>query len=175
MDNTSKEPSKGKVVLHGHRTLLGSPFLRLNELKQGDNISLNWPGIGKVNYVVDKSYIIIPDYRISLVNHTNNLYMVTCDSVGSTARRLIVESSYLDTKPLDSTVNRMNYNMMILLMLVGFFIIGFIVSYFYPVKEDRKFLFVLIVLITMILLGLIKYPIYPVYFSFLVNIGLNFG
>jgi hypothetical protein len=60
---------------------------------------------------------------------------------------------------------------MMLLMLVGFFIIGFIVSYFYPVKEDRKFLFAIIVLITMILLGLVKHPISPDYFSFLANIG----
>ncbi|MDR2830859.1 MAG: class E sortase [Methanobrevibacter sp.] len=166
IDNTSSEPSKGIVILSGHRTLLGSPFLRLNELVHGDNVILNWQGIGKVNYEVDKSYIVNPDHRINLGNGSTILYMVTCDPIGSLAHRLIVESSFIDLQPLDTNV-KIDYTMYIILIILGFFIVGSIISYFYPVKEDRKFVFAEIVIITLILIGLFIHPISPNYFSFL--------
>jgi len=168
VDNTSKEPSKGKVILHGHRTLLGSPFLRLNELKQGDNISINWPGIGKVNYVVDKSYIVDPDYRIVLNNKSNTkLYMSTCHPLGFTTQRLIIDSSFVDVEPLVDTKTIVEYKHFIIMIILGVFIVGSIISYLYPVKEDRKFLFAEIIIITLILIGLFIHPIPLSYFSFL--------
>ena len=33
-------PTKDPVILYGHRTLQGSPFLRLNEVKLGDSFML---------------------------------------------------------------------------------------------------------------------------------------
>mgnify|MGYP003295904877 CR=1 FL=1 len=50
-------PSKDPVVLYGHRTLQGSPFLRLNELSAGDTLLLEWPGIGELNYTVKSNEI----------------------------------------------------------------------------------------------------------------------
>lgn len=52
IDEKSSNPTKGDVVIFGHRTLQGSPFLRLNELENGDIITLEWPGVGEVNYTV---------------------------------------------------------------------------------------------------------------------------
>ena len=43
---TSYKPTQGDVILFGHRTLQGSPFLRLNEVAKGDDLILEWPGIG---------------------------------------------------------------------------------------------------------------------------------
>jgi LPXTG-site transpeptidase (sortase) family protein len=166
IDNTSKGPSKGMVILSGHRTLLGSPFLRLNELKPGDTVLLNWPEIGKVKYTVDKQYIVNPDYRITLDNYSTTLYMVTCDPIGSLAHRLIVESSVVEVEPLDENIH-IDYTNYIILVIIGVFIVGSMVSYFYPVKEDRKFLFGEVVIITLILIGLFIHPISPNYFSFL--------
>ncbi|GAA5818682.1 MAG: class E sortase [Methanobrevibacter sp. CfCl-M3] len=166
IDKASKEPSKGAIILSGHRTLLGSPFLRLNELIPGDNITINSPGIGKVNYVVNKTYIVDPDYRILLNNSSTTLYMVTCDPIGSLAHRMIVESRFVDVQPLDHIV-QIDYTNYIILIILGVFIIGCILSYFYPIKEDRKFLFIEIIIITLILIGLFIHPISPEYFSFL--------
>ena len=45
-------PTENPVVLYGHRTLQGSPFLRVNELSIGDTFLLEWPGIGELNYSV---------------------------------------------------------------------------------------------------------------------------
>ena len=38
----SAKPGSGTVVLFGHRTLHGSPFLKLDQLQAGDNITLEW-------------------------------------------------------------------------------------------------------------------------------------
>ena len=46
----SYKPTQGDTLLFGHRTLQGSPFLRLNELKVGDTLTLEWPGIGELSY-----------------------------------------------------------------------------------------------------------------------------
>ena len=51
----SAKPASGTVVLFGHRTLHGSPFLKLDQLKQGDNVTLEWPGIGYVEYKIINS------------------------------------------------------------------------------------------------------------------------
>ena len=65
-------PTKDFIVLYGHRTLQGSPFLRLNELGVGDTFLLEWPGVGELNYSVVNTKIVpaeselnggdLPDY-----------------------------------------------------------------------------------------------------------------
>ncbi|MDR3290639.1 MAG: sortase [Methanobrevibacter sp.] len=164
----SSEPSKGTVLLQGHRTFLGSPFLRLDELVVGDNLSILCPGIGKVNYVVDNKHIENPDYRIVLNNKSNTkLYMSTCHPLGFTTQRLIIDSSFVDVEPLVDTKTIVEYTYFIIMIILGVFIVGSIISYLYPVKEDRKFLFAEIIIITLILIGLFIHPIPLSYFSFL--------
>ena len=55
IDEKSSVPTKGDVVIFGHRTLQGSPFLRLNEVENGDIITLEWPGVGEVNMAASSS------------------------------------------------------------------------------------------------------------------------
>jgi LPXTG-site transpeptidase (sortase) family protein len=172
IDNASKKPSKGKVILFGHRTLLGSPFLHLNELKNGDAVGINYPGIGKVNYIVNNSYIVKPDYLINITNQTNTLYMVTCDPIGMLTNRLIIEASFKDIGPLDLDLNKQRYQQYALLLILTYLIIGSIISYFYRPKEDRKFIFITIGVITIILLGLFIHPISLDYFSFLADLNI---
>ena len=49
-DPESYIPTQGDILLFGHRTLQGSPFLRLNDLQVGDQLILEWPGIGEAIY-----------------------------------------------------------------------------------------------------------------------------
>jgi LPXTG-site transpeptidase (sortase) family protein len=174
MDNASKEPSKGKVILFGHRTLLGSPFLSINELKNGDSVEIDSSKMGKVNYIVNDSYIVKPDYEINIENQTNTLYMVTCDPIGSLANRLIIEASFTNTISLDSKSNENPYqNHMLLLGILSYFIVGTVISRFYIVKADRKFIFITIFIISIILIGLYIHPIFLDYFSFLANLNIG--
>ena len=107
IDETSNIPTKGDTVLYGHRTLQGSPFLRLDSLKKGDVVTVEWPGIGEVNYTVKKSEIIAPtnfiDLNESHVNDVNNqdLYLVTCHPIGSSAQRLVVTAELDSISPLN--------------------------------------------------------------------------
>ena len=52
----SAKPGFGTVALFGHRTLHGSPFLNLDKLQPGDNITVEWPGIGNVEYRSSEFY-----------------------------------------------------------------------------------------------------------------------
>jgi LPXTG-site transpeptidase (sortase) family protein len=171
VDELSYKPSLGKIILHGHRTLLGSPFLRLNELKKGDEVIIKWPGIGTVNYKVDKTYIVPPTHTIEMNNNSTTMYMITCDPIGSDANRLIVESHFVNVEPLNQEVDHPNkfYG---LLITIGVFLVGLIFSYFYPIKEDRKFVFATIVIISAILLILYIFPVSPDYFGFLGSLSI---
>ena len=107
-------PTKGDTVLYGHRTLQGSPFLRLDSLKKGDVVTVEWPGIGEVNYTVKESEIIAPtnfiDLNESHVNDVNNqdLYLVTCHPIGSSAQRLVVTADLDSISPINETVLKQN-------------------------------------------------------------------
>ena len=85
----SAKPGSGTVVLFGHRTLHGSPFLKLDQLQAGDNITLEWPGIGYVEYIVENSTIVPADYRLS-VEQGDVLFLITCYPLGSTKERLMI-------------------------------------------------------------------------------------
>ena len=57
-DPGENTPTKNPVALYGHRTLQGSPFLRLNELGVGDTFILEWPGVGEIKYNVVDTKIV---------------------------------------------------------------------------------------------------------------------
>jgi uncharacterized membrane protein len=99
--------------------------------------------------------------------------MVTCDPIGMLTNRLIVEASFKDIGPLDSEVDKNKSQKYVLLLILAYLIIGTIISYFYGVKEDRKFIFITIAIITIILIGLYIHPISLDYFSFLANLNIS--
>lgn len=76
---SSYKPNEGDTLIFGHRTLQGSPFLRLNELKSGDTIILEWPGIGELTYTVKNSTIVPATYKLNAEENGNKLYLITCD------------------------------------------------------------------------------------------------
>lgn len=165
IDETSNIPTKGDTVLYGHRTLQGSPFLRLDSLKKGDVVSLEWPGIGEVNYTVKESEIIAPtnflDLNESHVNDVNNqdLYLVTCHPIGSSAQRLVVTAELDSISPINETVLEQNPQAhWAWLITAGFLILGLIVAYFTP-AEERKIILAVVIAITIVLAYFCIFPI----------------
>lgn len=165
IDETSNIPTKGDTVLYGHRTLQGSPFLRLDSLKKGDVVSVEWPGIGEVNYTVKESEIIAPtnflDLNESHVNDVNNqdLYLVTCHPIGSSAQRLVVTAELDSISPINETVLEQNPQAhWAWLITAGFLILGLIVAYFTP-AEERKIILAVVIAITIVLAYFCIFPI----------------
>ena len=165
IDETSNIPSKGDTVLYGHRTLQGSPFLRLDALKKGDVVSLEWPGIGEVNYTVKESEIIAPtnfiDLNESHADDVNNqdLYLVTCHPIGSSAQRLVVTAELDSISPINETVLEQNPQAhWAWLITAGFLILGLIVAYLTP-AEERKIILAVVIAITIVLAYFCIFPI----------------
>lgn len=165
IDETSNIPTKGDTVLYGHRTLQGSPFLRLDALKKGDVVTVEWPGIGEVNYTVKESEIIAPtnflDLNESHANDVNSqdLYLVTCHPIGSSAQRLVVTAELDSISPINETVLEQNPQAhWAWLITAGFLILGLIVTYFTP-AEERKIILAVVIAITIVLAYFCIFPI----------------
>lgn len=166
IDVNSELPTKGDVALYGHRTLQGSPFLRLDALKKGDVITVEWPGIGEVNYTVNKSTIISPYNELSFNQshtsgdiHNQDLYLITCHPIGSTAQRLIVQADLNSTSFLNETAIEQNpQEHWAWLITAGFLILGLIVSYFHQGVE-RKIILAVVIAITIVLIYFCIFPV----------------
>ena len=87
LDEKSGIPTHGDVIIFGHRTLQGSPFLRLNELEKGDAITLEWPGIGEVHYTVINKTIVPATYQLNTNESGDHVLLITCDPIGSTTEK----------------------------------------------------------------------------------------
>ena len=138
-------------MLFGHRTLQGSPFLRLNELQKGDVLLLEWPGIGELNYTVTNSTIVPADYNLLAKENGTGLILITCDPIGSTANRLIVEGELNEKNPVNNAIikdNPQESNAIIISAI--FLVIGLIFSFFYP-KDNRLYILATILIISAIL------------------------
>ncbi|MDR0912857.1 MAG: sortase [Methanobrevibacter sp.] len=172
IDELSSKPNEGKIIFHGHRTLLGSPFFRLNEVKPNDTVIVDWAGVGEVNYTVTKTYIVPASHTIEMGNMSKTIYLITCDPIGTSINRLIVEAEPVSQEPLvdkyivtNPNENYSNY------IAIGFLAIGLIFSYLYPIKEDRKIILIEIIVISIVLFGLCFFPVSPAIFGFLGFLG----
>lgn len=154
----SYKPGSGTVILFGHRTLHGSPFLNLDKLQAGDKIYLDWPGIGTAEYSVLNWTIVDASYMMP-VEQGNKLFLITCYPLGSDAQRLIIEANFESLSPLQTTQNVPNPQYPYAIMLIaGFFGAGMLLTYFYPVKDDK--IFVLLVVLALSILLAVSY-LYP--------------
>ncbi|MBM4240942.1 MAG: class E sortase [Euryarchaeota archaeon] len=164
-DPKSAKPGFGTVVLHGHRTLYGSPFLNLEKLQKGDNITLEWPGIGNVEYKVERSFIVPSSYRLS-VEQGNVLFLATCYPLGSTKERLIIEAKLEKIYPFEnkntSNSTKKYYAIIMICIFLG---AGLSLTYFYPVEEDKIIIFIATLTLTLFLLCGFLFPIPPDYLA----------
>lgn len=151
-DLNSYKPEDGDTLLFGHRTLQGSPFLRLNELKVGDKMLLEWPGIGELDYTVTNSKIVPATYDLNAKENGNTLYLITCDPIGSTENRLIVEGELTGKNPINTTIIKNNPQESNALIITAIFlVVGLVFSFFYP-KNNRIYILAIVLIISAILL-----------------------
>lgn len=149
---TSYKPTEGDVLLFGHRTLQGSPFLRLNELSAGDTLLLEWPGIGEVTYTVANQTVVPATYQLDAVEGGNSLYLITCDPIGSTENRLIIQGEMSSTNPINNEIIKNNPQESNAWIISGaFLLIGLAFSFFYP-KDQRIYILATVLIISAILL-----------------------
>ena len=143
-------PTKDFIVLYGHRTLQGSPFLRLNELGVGDTFLLEWPGVGELNYSVVSTKIVPAESELN-GGGANVTYLITCDPIGSTENRIIVQGELIDKNPINKEIlinNPQESNGLIISAI--FLVIGLVFSFFYP-KENRIYILATVLIISAIL------------------------
>ena len=160
-DPKSAKPGFGTVALFGHRTFHGSPFLNLDKLQPGDNLTVEWPGIGNVEYEVVNSTIVPASYRLS-IEQGNTLFLVTCYPLGSSKERLMIKAKQVNTYPIQMTNKKSNNDPpYALIIILGFFMGGMLLSYVYPIKEEQYIIFLATITITLFLVIAYIYPIPP--------------
>lgn len=144
-------PTYGDVELYGHRTLQGSPFLRLNEVSLGDTLLLEWPGIGELKYKVVNSTVVPATYPLESHEGGDRLYLITCDPIGSTENRLIIEGQLSEINPIDNEIIKDNPQESTAWIISALFlIIGLAFSLICP-KDDRIYIIVTVAIISAIL------------------------
>ena len=149
-DPAENTPTEKSVALYGHRTLQGSPFLRLNELGVGDTFILEWPGIGELKYNVVDTKIVPATYEF-YPEGANSTYLITCDPIGSTENRIIVQGDLVEKGPVNEQVledNPQESNALIISAI--FLVIGLIFSFIYP-KDNRVYILATVLIISAVL------------------------
>lgn len=145
------EPTHGDTLIYGHRTLQGSPFLRLNEISAGDSFLLEWPRIGELNYTVVNSTIVPANHVISTEENGTTVYLITCDPIGSTENRLIIEGELSEKNPINDKIIKDNpQESYAYIISAAFLAIGLIFSFFYP-KDNRMYILAIVLIISAIL------------------------
>ena len=160
----SANPGLGTVILAGHRTFHSSPFLNLDKLKSGDNITISWPGIGNVEYTVVKSFVVPASYQLPL-NQGKTLILYTCYPLGSSKERLIIQANQIKIYPFNyandakaGSDQQIPYAPLIISSFLG---LGLLLTYFYPINDDKIFLFIVTVALTLFLIYAYVFPIPP--------------
>lgn len=82
----------GNMVISGHRTTYGGPFLRLDRLEEGEVIRMLLP-YAAVEYRVTEKLIVSPD-EVNVVSQRGReeLSLTTCHPIYSARQRLIVRA-----------------------------------------------------------------------------------
>ena len=143
-------PTKDPIILYGHRTLQGSPFLRLNEVNMGDSFILEWPGVGELEYTVVNKTIVPATYELNAKGE-NTTYLITCDPIGSTENRMIVQGELINKNPINTTIIKHNPQESNALIITAIFLVaGLIFSYFYP-NDNRIYILITVIIISAVL------------------------
>ena len=159
LDEKSGIPTHGDVIIFGHRTLQGSPFLRLNELENGDTITLEWPEIGEVNYTVINKTIVPATYQLNTNESGDHVLLITCDPIGSTENRLIIEGQQTNISGINEKVITSNPQESYAFIIAGLFlIIGLGISFIFP-KETRPYILGAVLIVSAILIYFCFNPI----------------
>ena len=86
-------PGEGRTVaIAGHRTTYLAPFRKINEIEDGDEITLEMP-YGDFTYTVEGTKIVSPG-DVSVLRHRSGdwLVLTACHPLYSAARRMVVSA-----------------------------------------------------------------------------------
>lgn len=101
--DTKMPGEKGNAALAGHRTTYGHPFNRLDELNDGDEISLTTRA-GTFRYAVSEKKVVTPEsVEVLDPSPDNRLTLTTCHPKYSAEQRLIIVA-LLQGAPIDEPV-----------------------------------------------------------------------
>ena len=150
-DPESYIPTQGNILLFGHRTLQGSPFLRLNDLQVGDQLILEWPGIGEAIYTVKDKNVVPANFELDAAEGGNKLYLITCDPIGSTENRLIIQGELSSTGPINENILTNNPQASYAIYIsVGFLVLGLLFTLITP-KDERIYILAVVLIVSAIL------------------------
>ncbi len=99
----------GNVAIAGHRTTYGRPFHNVDQLKVGQEITLETP-IGSCTYEIDQEPFEVSPSQLEVVANTPDeamLTLTTCHPKGSARQRLIVKATLVrsDVPPANGGAN----------------------------------------------------------------------
>ena len=106
--------------------------------------------MGELNYKVKNITIVPAEYELN-AEGKNNVYLITCDPIGSTENRLIVQGEVSSINPINTEIiqnNPQESNAWIITAI--FLIIGLIFSFFYP-KDNRIYILATVLIISAVL------------------------
>ena len=131
---------------------------------QGDVVTLQWPGIGEVNYTINRTEIVPATYNLQINDshsgdiYQQDLYLITCHPVGSTAERMICIADLSSTGLINETAlqenPQANFAWYIAIIFLAF---GLLVSYFYS-GANRMVILATVLIITAVLIYFCIFP-----------------
>ena len=86
-------------------------------------MGMRW--IGELEYKVVNSTIVPATYNLNAKENGNTAYLITCDPIGSTENRLIVEGKLTAENPINTTLiqnNPQESNALIITAIVAVYI-----------------------------------------------------
>jgi sortase A len=98
----------GTVGIAGHRTTYAAPFREIDELKEGDRVTLQMP-YGRFTYQVTGHRIVPADYRLAFVRRGGAgggelLVLSACHPLYDASERILVEAKLVGAQPLGAAV-----------------------------------------------------------------------
>jgi sortase A len=97
----------GNVAIAGHRTTYGRPFHNLDQLKVGQEITLDTP-IGSCTYQVSTEPFVVSPEATEVLDNTPDeatLTLTTCHPKGSARQRLIVKATLVRAAPIGASAS----------------------------------------------------------------------
>ena len=132
----------------------------LNRVNIGvDNNDELWPDMGEYEYTVTDSKIVPATYSADNFQGEENIFLITCDPIGSSENRLIIEGSLSNQGPLDTQIiedNPQESNALIISAI--FLVVGLIFSFIYP-KDNRIYILATVLIVSALLFYFCMFPI----------------
>jgi sortase A len=98
-DRTPLPGAPGTVGIAGHRTTYRAPFRHIDDLRQGDAISVEMP-YGRFTYAVELTRIV-PPTEVSVIRRVayDRLVLSACHPLYSAAKRIVVFARLVGAEP----------------------------------------------------------------------------